>query len=339
MLYGDNDTSYRKNSEVMEDLVSMLTRHSASKYRLKAKSPYSALVKGTTMYERKTYLGYNLDKLNIENTVIITGRCPLRADADLECPVTLEDAIESLRLRELLEKNPIPTIFMYGDLNDEELSNICSERKVDEKIVKKAEEKSIEFRKRILPESVKYYEINSVKESLPIDVEHLKSRTKRIYRGREVKDGEEHPLQRAIANYGMKTILLPELDGHSGKNIAVFGEPDEICSIVVAEMVRDELGKNIGIGLIGQLPLPSLGYPIEGNIRMQCDEDRNRRIYLNENDSIIKDKLKDYRLTLVALQLSPLTTDEQLKEIGKSIDRNAGIDLLMEQINQFRKYL
>ena len=150
--------------------------------------------------------------------------------------------------------------------------------------------------------------------------------------------GDTHPLQKTVLEYGIKEIVLPLIAGHGDRDIVVFAEPDEICSVKAAELVRGELHMNNQIGLIGQLPLPSLEFPLRGKIRMYS-ANRDDRIHLNENDTEIKTKLEsDPLFSLLVLELSPLTTRDQLEYVMGSRDRKIGIDLLMEQIKLFREY-
>lgn len=343
-MYTSGETDNRLNHDIMRSSLATLRERNASRYGLPNKVPskHSRLIGGTTLYERRTTLGYNLDSLNEETTVLFTGQCLVKDEENLECPITLEDAIECERLKELLQKHPMPAICMYPDSTYVKFVEAWSGDRVSSEIVSSTTQKYVKFRTRIIPGITHLItsEVDAKLQSMtPPDTDDLEKRVRRIYGGRVLENGQTHPLQRTVLQYGIDEILLPMIAEHGDKDIVVFAEPDEICSIRAAELVRDALGIRKQIGLIGQLPLPSLGFPLGGKIRMYSAS-RKDRIHLNEDDSQIRKKLEsDPFFSLLGLQLSPLTTNEQLEYLMKSRDRNIGIDMLMEQIKLFRRYV
>lgn len=343
-MYRHNEADDRLNREVILRSVANLREKSASRYGLRNKVPvsYSNLIGGTILYERRALLGYNLDPLTEENAVLFTGQCLIKDNEDLECPITLEDAAECERLKELVQRHPMPVVCMYPDSTYIEFIKGWSGEHVTEEMVNDATEKYIIFRRRILP-GIIHYRTSELEEEVKAVINHLEignlqRQVRRIYGGRTLGHDDAHPLQKTVLEYGIKEIALPLIAGYGDRDIVVFAEPDEICSVKAAELVRGELHMNNQIGLIGQLPLPSLGFPLRGKIRMYS-ANRDDRIHLNENDAEIKTKLEsDPLFSLLVLQLSPLTTRDQLEYIMGSRDRKIGIDLLMEQIKLFREY-
>lgn len=339
--YNNNKT----NRQLTEEMIRLLRRRHGEKHGLKDKAK-SPLLKDTLMLERKTCITYNAGSLD-ESAVLFTGQCLLKKGDDLECPVTFQDAVECARLNELLKVHTIPTICMYPDSTYAKFIRGWSGANVSENDINTTTKAYIEFRGRILP-NIKHVRVSDFQEEIDKVVKKhipdeerdiLRKKIRRIYGGRLLKDGREHPLQEVLLEYGIKTILLPSIIGYENRDIGVFAEPAEICSTYAAEMVSRALDMNIQIGLIGQLPVPSLEFLIDRELDMYSAR-RESRIHLNETDSQIRAKLEaEPDFCLVSLYLSPLTTEEQLQEIGKSRDRRAGTDIMVDQIREFRRYL
>ncbi|MDO8660648.1 MAG: hypothetical protein Q7K43_02045, partial [Candidatus Woesearchaeota archaeon] len=159
----------------------------------------------------------------------------------------------------------------------------------------------------------------------------------RIYSGRILKNCQRHPLQELLLKYGIATIEICRILAGEGKDIVVFGEPDEVCSVHVANIVAKALNREEKVAFIGQIPLPAIDYfDFDGRIRMY-GATRSGRIHLNESDDCIKTKLEEHHTwTLVALALSPLTTNAQLEEIGALDKPTKAVDLLMQQIQTYK---
>lgn len=340
-LYSDNDTTDdRRNSEVSSSLMSRLRKRNAERYGLRQNVPRSYLIRNTTLEKRRSCLGYGLESLESENAVLFTGQCLVKDYDDPECPVTLEDAIECEKLRELLQRHPMPAVCIYPDSTYKAFVEGWSGKSIDERAIERATEMYMTFRRNTLPRvvHVRSSEVDStVKEKMQKDTNHLVSRIKRVYGGRLLNNGQTHQLQRTILDYGIKTVFIPAALGYESRSIAVFAEPDEICSVLAAELIGSELGMGMHFGLIGQIPLPSLGFP--QFIRMYS-AGREGRIHLNEKDEEIRSKLEDdMNFLLLALYLSPLTTDDEIEYIGRSKERRIGLDILMNQIDMFRRHL
>ena len=334
------------NRQLMEKRVKSLRIDHGQKHGLKDKAA-SPLIRDTILKKRKICISYNAESLEEENTVLFTGQCLLKEDEDLECPVTLDDAIECATLRHLLETSSMPAICMYPDSVYKEFVLGWSGKEVGEREIELATEKFMAFRRRMLPDRVEHVRTSEVEEQinslLPENFleqkEILKRKIRRIYGGRVLSDGQEHHLQEVILNYGIKTIILPVMLGYKNKDVVLFAEPQEVCSVYAAELASKALNRNIRIGLLGQLPVPSLTFLIDKKIDMYS-AGRDSRIHLNEPDNEVRRKLEERpTFCLLSLYLSPLTTEEQLQEIGKSKDRKIGIDLMIEQIRAFRGYL
>ncbi len=341
MVYETDDVDNRTNSEAMVNLMANLRKRNASRYGLKEGVPRSYLIGGTSMHERRGCLGYNLSGIN-DNVVLFTGQCLVKDREDKECPVTLEDALECEKLRDLLEKNPVPTVCMYPDSMYKAFIEAWSGKEADDKTIDLATERYIQFRKSMLP-GIAHVRTSEIEDRLAgfmkRDMNHIRTGIRRIYGGRVLKEGQEHQLQQTILEYGIKMVALPIIAGHENKSVVVFAEPDEICSVKAAESVAEELGVNVSFALIGQIPLPSIDFPSSGRIRMYSAE-REKRIHLNESDESIRKKFgNDINLLLLSLYSSPLTSGSDLEHIGRSKDRLVGIDLMMQQIDRFRSHL
>lgn len=341
-MYGfETLTDNRTNRQLMEERTKLLRRKNCERYALKDKSN-SPLLKDTAMQERKTCLTYNAESLDENNAVLFTGQCLLKKEENLECPVTLQDAIECERLKTLLEKYPLPAVCMYPDSVYREFIKGWSGNDANEKDIDVATEIYLKFRRKVLPEveHIRTSELQSFGE--PISKEELeiaRKQIRKIYGGRILTDGQEHPLQRVLLDYGLKTIHITSKMGYGAKNIVIFAEPDEICSVHATAVVANTLGMNIKIGLLGQLPVPSLDFLLDREIIMYS-ANRKSRIYLSESDADIRRKLEtESDFCAVSTYLSPLTTREQLEYAKKSRNKGDMVEILMEQIVRFRKYL
>ena len=261
----------------------------------------------------------------------------------MECPVTLEDAMECERLKEILENSGVPCICMYPDSTYVDFSK-SSGKEIDRKTIERATEAYIAFRTSALPEIIHVktseYE-DKIKEMVgSLDMSSLAGKVRRVYGGRLLRPGQSHTLQNTIIEYGIKAAILPGIMELTGECVVTFAEPDEICSVLAAEIAGRELGMSTKFSLIGQIPLPSMSYASGfGDVRMYS-AGRERRIHINESNEAIRAKFEqDTDLLLIALYMSPLTTEAELKIIGKSLDRMEGMDVMMQQIEKFRKQL
>ena len=346
-MYGyDIQIDNRTNKQLIKEMIKLLKIKHGERHGLKNKSN-SPLLEGTIMQKRGTCMTYNAELLNEENALLFTGQCLIKEDDDPECPITLQDAVECARLRALLELHPLPALCMYPDSTYAKFIQGWSGRDVDEKSIHAATDRYIAFRKNMLP-GVEHIRVSDFQEVIDQQISgqlsqeernSLRTRIKRIYGGRFLRAGQEHPLQEVILEYGIKTVLLPSLKGYGNRDIAVFAEPAEVCSVYSTEFVSMALRKDTEIGLIAQLPVPSLEFLIDRKLDMYSAR-REARIHLNEPDGVIRRKLEaEPDFCLVSLALSPLTTEAQLDELGKSRKREEGIDLMMGQIEEFRRYL
>src|SRR3989344_6302905 len=107
-------TDNRTNRQLMEERIKFLRIRHAQKHGLKDRIR-SLLLRCTVMHERRTCITYNAESFNETNAMLFTGQCLLKKDENLECPVTLQDAIECERLKTLLKVHPIPAVCMYPD--------------------------------------------------------------------------------------------------------------------------------------------------------------------------------------------------------------------------------
>lgn len=337
-------TDNRINKQLMVERINLLRRRHGEKHGLRDRSK-SPLLRDTVMQMRKTNITYNAESFGERKTVIFTGQCLLKKNEDLECPVTLQDAIECARLNTLLEAHPVPAVCMYPDSTYANFIHGWSGAEADENDIDAATNIYMGFRGRML-HNVKHVRVSDIQRELDErtslsteEKERLKGKIRRIYGGRLLGEGQEHPLQEVLLEYGIKAVVLPSIIGYEEVNIAIFAEPAEICSTYAAEIVNKALNRKNQIGLLGQLPVPSLNYLVDRELDMYS-AGRESRIHLHETDREIRKKLEaEPDFCLVTLCLSPLTTEAQLEEVGKSRDRNEGIDVIMEQVNKFRRYL
>ncbi len=343
-MYEFDSAPERTNHEFTSGLMKKLRKANASRYGLKERVPHTYLLEGTALQRRKLCLGYNTAHARPDNTVLFTGQCIVKSEEDIECPVTLEDAIECEALREILNKNNVPAICIYPDSTYASFAEAWSGKRLDRKTIDDAAEKYMAFRKSVLPDMahVRTSEVEGeIKKHIgQRDFRHLTGRIRRVYGGRLLRENETHALQNTVFEYGLYAALLPDIMGFRGEHVVTFAEPDEICSVKGAEIAGNELGSSRKFSLIGQIALPSLNYfGGDGRIRMYS-AGREQRIHLNEKDEAIRAKLEeDTDLLLVALYMSPLTTEDELEIIGKSLDRRIGIDVVMQQVAKFRKHL
>ncbi|MBI4162369.1 MAG: hypothetical protein HY513_01690 [Candidatus Aenigmarchaeota archaeon] len=332
------------NNEITAGLIKQLRKANASRYGLKERMPRTYLLEDTTLQRRKLCLGYNTSHARPDNTVLFTGQCIVKSEEDTECPVTLEDAIECETLREILNKTKVPVICMYPDSTYESFAEAWSGKKVDRRTIDVAAEKYMAFRRNVLPD-VTHVRTSEVDDEVrkhigQLDLKRLTGRIRRVYGGMVLRENEAHALQNTVLEYGFYAALLPDIMSFNGEHVVTFAEPDEICSVKAAGIAGSELYSIRKFSLIGQIALPSLDYFCgHGRIRMYSTA-RDQRIHLNETDTAIRAKLeKDTDFLLVALYMSPLTSEDELAQIGKSMDRKAGIDVMVEQVRKFRTYL
>ncbi len=342
-MYKFDEEPERTNHEIALGLLKKLRKTSASMYGLKERMPYTYLLEGTALQRRQLCLGYNTNSIAPGKTVMLTGQCIVKDDEELECPVTLEDALECEKLKEILQKSGVPSVCIYPDSTYADFSK-SSGKNIDRKTIERATEAYVAFRTSALPEIIHVktseYE-DKIKETVgSLDMSSLAGKVRRVYGGRLLRPGQSHSLQNTIIEYGLKAAVLPCIVGLTGECVVTFAEPDEICSVLAAEMVGKELEMPAKFSLIGQIPLPSMSYTSGfGDIRMYS-AGRERRIHLNECNETIRAKFEqDTDILLVALYMSPLTTEDELEIIGKSLDRREGMDVMMQQIEKFRKHL
>lgn len=339
------DLDTRTNYQLMLDLVKSLREKSAGWFGLSTKQPRIPILEDTHLRkDKKISLVHNahvLGQANAENTVIFTGQCLYKEDEDEDCPVTLEDAIECTILKDLLDKHHLPTFCIYPDTI---YYDTCKSTQVSKEKVDKVTNKLMAYRKKLLPKVIHLRLSELLKDNPKIlspnnlDLK-ISNKVRRVYGGRVLKEGETHSTQKPILSYGILAIEVPSSFGHKNKNIIVFGEGDEMCSAAATEIIRSELDLKIGVGFIGILPITGTDYPGKGKARMFSSQ-RSLRIHLNEQDEEIKRKLEEHPyFTLLTLMLSPLTTQDQFSYMLKTDKRNTGLEILMQQIKEFRKYL
>jgi hypothetical protein len=335
------DFTLLTNREILQEEIGKLKKMNSSESGLPNKIPYSSLLRGVSFYERKALLGYNLNE-SLKNPIIFTGQCLIKNEEDLKCPITVEDAIECLRLRELKEKTGFKVICMLPDLEYSEPGYTEGMREYGEDInyyktvVEEITSMYESFRSKLIP-GIEIIRTTTFAKQLSEELEKLNYLSHRIARAYHVTNPRPS-LQRLVLKYGIDTALLPELLGYSG-DIIVFAEPGEICSVKAAELVIQEKNLNKRIALVGQIPLPSLNIHIKRKIRMYSGR-REERIHLNENLDEIRRKLTDDpTMALLILYMSPLTEEELLKEILRSTDRSLGIDEALDQIIYFKEFL
>src|SRR3989338_1152935 len=121
------------NREATIYLMKSLRRANAGRYGLKEKMPYTHLLEDTALQKRKLCLGYNIAHARPDDTVLFTGQCLVKSEEDLECPATVEDAIECEKLKEMLNKGMVPAICMYPDSSYGTFSEAWSGKSLDRK--------------------------------------------------------------------------------------------------------------------------------------------------------------------------------------------------------------
>ncbi len=340
-MYTSEETQAKRNNERARDGLRFLRQNNAGRYGLKERTPTTPIIEGTTLATRKTTLRLNCETIDPANAVIFTGQCLVKKEEDENCPITLEDAIECELLGELVAKSKLPALCMLPD--SVYASYISAEgRSVEQRTVSRAADIYSAFRKAMVPEIqlVRTSEIHAGERLNEDTTERLVERITRIYAGRVLKNGERHPVQKTILQYGLATLDVPKHLGYADKDIVVFAEPDEVCSMRAAEAICQERRITTKLALIGQIATPGLSYFNtfnKGPIRMFSGV-KQQRIHLNENDDLIRTKLAAQPLfTLVTLLLSPRTTEEQLQQIGKSYDPLAAVEPLLEQVKHYKK--
>jgi hypothetical protein len=338
MFYDDDPEDRRLNREVMPKLAKDLRKMNAARYRLKQKPPISYLTSNTSLSRRNLLIGYNNSE-RLGNTLVFTGQCLLKDQEDLECPVTIEDAIECERLAEILSKTPTPSVCIYPDSTYVNFIAGWSGESADQRAVETCTKIYMRFRDRILPNvthiktSDYEQEIKRILAETGVDIVKLRSEIRRIYGGRIVENGQSHSLQQSVLEYGIKGCLIPKILERTEKTTVTFAEPDEICSVSASQIFAREVGFDTEFSLIGQVPLPPVEYDRQ-NVRMYSAL-RAKRIHINETSTARSKFLDNPEFLLLYLYMSPLTTEDQLAYIGKSRDRRIGIDIAMEQIKKF----
>lgn len=343
------DTTIDSNQKLIRRALRRLLKYNTSIYGLRETMRSAWILDGTTLKERHTVIGTDCTTLRPDNTVLFTGQCLVKKEEDLQCPITLEDAIECERLKEVVLKKDLDCFCMLPDmiyasyLNAERITTPAES-------VQRATQVYAAFRQLMIPgiRVVKLSEMEmdsgvSQRIDSPMIKRELTSKIRRIYGGRVLKPGQQHPLQSLLINYGLVTLEIPRHFAAGDKDIAIFAEPDEICSLRAAEAIVSELGRPNKLGLVGSLALPSLSYFEKetgtevGDIRMYSTP-RSERIHLNEDNDLIKAKLEKHPLfTLTALILSPLTSAEELKTVEKQTSYKLAVEILMEQTIKYKK--
>ncbi len=343
MWINDYDEPVTKGLEVLtaRKVLKNLLKRNASRYGLKEKMPPSGILDGTTLRERRTVLGTDSSVLKASNTVLFTGQCLVKSEENLECPITLEDAIECERLKEIMEKKSLAGIcFLPDSVYGQYLS--LEKKQVPETTLQRATQAYDAFRRLMVPnlKIVRLSEVATITElshelEKPEIKARLLSKIRRVYGGRPLKPGQRHPLQELLINYGLAELEVPRHCGYENKDIALFAEPDEICSLKAAEAIAVELGRTNQLALIGAIALPAIDYFENGEIRMYSAK-RSSRLHLDESETAIRDKLATHPAwAITALALSPLTPTEMLEDLHSK--PKLAVDTLMELIVRYKR--
>ncbi|MDO8660441.1 MAG: hypothetical protein Q7K43_00990, partial [Candidatus Woesearchaeota archaeon] len=115
MYFNGEIEPIRTNGMRLQDAIKRLKRYSASRFGLPERTKSSWITKDTSLEKRRTFIGTDCTALKKENTVLFTGQCLVKEEEDRDCPITLEDAIECERLKEIMQKNGLKTICILPD--------------------------------------------------------------------------------------------------------------------------------------------------------------------------------------------------------------------------------
>lgn len=342
-MYGMFDlVSEQAISELTRKGLKKLMQHNGGRYGLSLKMPRHELVDGTSLAERKTVLGHELIQLRLDNTVLFTGQCLVKKEEHEACPVTLEDAIECERLNELTTAKNLTGVCLLPDFEYKGFMEGSGDH-VDDKILKRATDVYERFRAAMVRQ-VTCVRSSSIAEQLRDPELLARAREvipdiRRIYRGRVLKAREDHPLQKIVFAYALDTVLLSKQKS-PGKDIVVFGEPDEICSASAAALIAKKLGEQVHVGLVGNIALPAIDYFNllgGGTIRMYS-AGRKGRIHLDESIDEIRAKLLDsVGVAGIALTLIPSVSTAELESVGRYTRPEPMVDLLVEHVKRYKK--
>lgn len=333
-----------------------LKRLNSDRFRLEPESLTHPLFEGTFLKERDIAIPYGVNgNLTSENTVVFAGQCLLKRNENSECPITLEDIIDTLKLRDFLERTGLPAVCMIPDsiYLDRKFLDPWFGRITDlgeiRRRVEDFTELYIKVRSRITP-SVKNIRTSEIEKELNaasnrLSLSKLVPQIRQVYGGRFLGRKEEyHPLSPTILDYGLISMLLPQAAGYPGRNVLVFAEPDEICSVKAAETIirerRSKLDYDESVGLIGQIPLPPLNFPPELKKNRMYGAPPIYRIHLNESDEEIRKKLMERPdFAVVTVYMSPVTDKDEFDYLRLYGEREDAVDILMGQIKEFRRYV
>lgn len=344
------------NSTSIDELVRDLRQLNLERYRLDDEPLSHPLLEGTFLKERGIVVTHGLGKnFTSDNTIVFAGQCLLKHDENPECPVTLEDVIDVLKLRDFLVKTQLPAVCMIPDsvyldkkFLDPWFGGTVDLREIRER-VERFSELYIRVRSRITP-SVRHVRTSEIEKELNaartrLSIHSLIPNVRQVYGGRFLGSKEStHPLSSTILDYGLITLLMPENTGYGGRNVVVFAEPDEICSVKAAQTIvqerKDKLKSDTSVGLIGQIPLPPLYFPPELKKNRMYGAPPTYRIHLNETDRQIRRKLLEYPdFALLAVYMSPLTEKDEFDYLRVFGEKEDAVDVLMPQIREFRRYM
>lgn len=344
--------------EETADSLRRLKELNAERYDLKLEPLSHPLLDGTFLKERDAVIPYGLDGFNKQNAVVFTGQCLLKHDEDPECPVTLEDMLEILKLRDFLQKTQLPAVCMIPDsiYLDKKFLDPWFGGHTDLKEIRERVEKFADLytnvRRKLTP-SVKHIRTSEIEEKLNgarnrLSLPLLIPKIRQVYGGRFLKNKEHtHPLSQTILEYGMVSLILRDRAGYTNReHIIVFSEPDEICSVKATELILAERGDRLrannvkSVGLIGQIPLPPLYYPPDLEKNRMYGAPRKSRIHVNEPDENIRGKLlENPSFALLAVYMSPATDQDELDYLRVYGTKGDVADILIGQIRDFRRYL
>lgn len=340
----------------IDELVRGLRQLNLERYRLDDEPLSHPLLEGTFLEERGIVVPYGLDEnFTLDNTVVFTGQCLLKHDENPECPVTLEDIIDVLKLQDFLAKTQLPAVCMIPDsiyldkkFLDPWFGGTVDLREIRERI-ERFSDLYIRVRSRVTP-SVRHMRTSEIERELNaartrLSTHSLIPNIRQVYGGRFLDRKEStHPLSSTILDYGSIMLLMPEKAGYGERNVVAFAEPDEICSVKAAQTIvqerKERLRSDTSVGLIGQIPLPPLYFPPELKKNRMYGASPTYRIHLNETDEQIRRKLLEHpEFASLAVYMSPLTDRDELDYLRAFGEKEDAVDVLMPQIKQFRSYM
>jgi hypothetical protein len=309
----------------------------ASGHGLSRRIPYLNGLENVQAYRRRILLGYGFQnffgKNSLENYAMFIGQCLVKKhEEDLDCPITLEDAIETYNAADLANALNLPVVSFFPDAE--------YSRFLDKRLKRSLEcitEKFCKFKSRIMPNAVQVRTSEYEKELLELEkrFEDLAFFVKRAY-GRSFTTSihfrtSPHKMQKVVLRYAIDELWLPErlLEKH---NVLVVASPEESCSVEAAQMLIQRAGMEKLISQLATLPVPSL------DLREQrmFDAKRDQRIHLNEEPSTIRRKLNSTMASAI-LYISPLTKEKQVEDLLYSSEES--VEILIEQIGMMAKNL